>query len=73
MLPRYFLGAVIGAGIGASMGYFSSQGGGGTLISNPWLDALVGMLVGLFIISMASFSPSEGCGESDAESSRPMG
>jgi len=71
MLLRYFLGAVIGAGIGASMGYFSSQGG--TLISNPWLGALVGMLAGLFIISKASFSPSEGCEKSDAESSRPMG
>ncbi len=44
----YFIGVVVGALIGWSVGYLGKKlGGGRGLINNPWTGAIVGIVVGL--------------------------
>ena len=56
MKLRYVIGVMVGAAIGIILSYLYSQGEGAAYTSNLGVGALIGALVGLFIISAASAS-----------------
>ena len=51
---RYVIGVMVGAAIGITLSYLYSQGEGAAYTSNLGVGALIGALVGLFLISAAS-------------------
>ena len=65
MKSRYVIGVLFGAVIGIILSYLYSQGDSAAYTSNLWVGALIGALVGLFMVSAASVSGSknaDGCG-----------
>jgi hypothetical protein len=65
MKARYVIGVFIGVTIGLALSYLYSQGGGASLTSNLGIGALIGAVVGLYIVSAASVSgrgSADGCG-----------
>ena len=67
MKSRYIVGALIGGAIGIVLSYLYSQGDGAAITSNLGIGALIGVLVGLYIVSAASLSGkgstnADGCG-----------
>ncbi len=72
MKARYVAGALVGAAVGLILSYLYSQGDAAAIASNLGIGALIGMVVGLYIVSAASASgkgsaSADGCG---AESPR---
>ena len=65
-MNRYLIGAFVGAAIGLALSYLYSQSDPTALTSNLWVGALIGALVGLYLVSAASLRGKDGCG---AESS----
>ncbi len=67
MKLRYVIGLLVGATIGIILSYLYSQGEGAAITSNLAVGALIGALVGLYIVSAASASgrgsqTADGCG-----------
>jgi hypothetical protein len=67
MRAKYLAGAIIGATIGLTLSYLYSQGDGAAITSNLGIGALIGALVGLYMVSVASLSgrgsaSGDGCG-----------
>ena len=60
MKSRYVIGILIGAALGVVLSYLYGQGDEASLTSNMGIGALIGALVGLFIVSSASASGSSG-------------
>ena len=55
MRLRYIVGALVGAVFGAGLGYMGTAQDFSA--SSLWIGALIGMVVGLFIVASASASP----------------
>ena len=67
MKSRYVIGVLVGAALGITLSYLYSQSDGASLTSNMGVGALIGALVGLYIVSSASASgrgsdAADGCG-----------
>ncbi|HEY51788.1 MAG TPA: hypothetical protein G4O20_08305 [Dehalococcoidia bacterium] len=67
MRVKYLAGVLIGAAIGLTLSYLYSQGDGAAITSNLWIGALIGALVGLYMVSVVGMSgrgkaSGDGCG-----------
>ena len=67
MKLRYVIGVLVGAAIGIILSYLYSQGESAAYTSNLAVGALIGGVVGLYIVSAASASgggrkTADGCG-----------
>ena len=67
MKSRYVVGVLVGAAFGVALSYLYSQGDGASLTSNMGIGALIGAVVGLYIVSAASApgggsDAADGCG-----------
>ncbi len=72
MKSRYIVGALIGGAIGIVLSYLYSQGDGVGITSNLWIGALIGVLVGLYIVSAASLSGKGGTNSDGGGTERPQ-
>ena len=67
MKSRYVIGVLVGAAIGIALSYLYGQGDSASLTSNMGIGALIGALVGLYIVSSVGASGRDsdaagGCG-----------
>jgi len=67
MKLRYIVGLLIGAVFGLILSYLYRQGDGAAITSNLAVGALIGALVGLYLVSVTSLSGrgsavDDGCG-----------
>jgi len=68
---RYLIGAFIGAAIGLTLSYLYRQGDGASITSNLGIGALIGAVVGLYIVSAASLSGKGSAGGDGCGAERP--
>ena len=72
MKSRYITGVLVGAVIGVALSYLYSQGDGASLTSNMGIGALIGAVVGLFIVSAAGASDRGGDAADGGGTKRPQ-
>jgi hypothetical protein len=72
MKLRYTVGALIGGAIGMVLSYLYSQGDAAAITSNLGIGALIGVLVGLYIVSASSVSGKGGTNIDGCGTERPQ-